>query len=139
MVTASVISGRAEVGEMVQTWLVALQLGSVLLGMLKSMVSAPGWAMRLLASWIAALRVHLTTVARGSASQLPSRAKSGVSAVELTAKVTAWAGLAVRSTQIAATTSRTRTYRALALCTHIALCNSSAIADMPLTLLALFS
>ena len=94
MLSASVIFGRAEAGEMVQTPVLALQLGSVA-AMLKWMVSSPGFWMRLLASCIAALNVHGFTLKRGSASQMPLKATSAASDVELTVMVfsafSAWA------------------------------------------------
>src|SRR5215210_7264328 len=106
MVAASVIVGKAESGEMVQTRVLALQLGSVA-GMLKLMVSAPGFWMRLLASWMAALKVHITLIF-GLASQMPLRAMSSASEVEATVKVLAWAGSAARSTPMEAATNRAR-------------------------------
>jgi hypothetical protein len=119
MVSASVIVGSAEAGEMVQMRVVALQLGFVVVGMLKLMVSAPGLEMRLLASSMAALKVH-TSLIFGLASQMPLRATSAPSDVEVTVKVLAWAGLAPRSTPREAATNKARSHKAivLALLTH---------------------
>ena len=60
--------GKAEAGEMVQTPVFALQLPG---GMLKLMVSSPGFWVRSLASAKASLRVHWDTKTRGSTSQMP--------------------------------------------------------------------
>src|SRR5215210_1571471 len=82
MVACSVMSGSTEAGLIVQTPVVALQLGSVP-GIWKLIVSTPAKA---LASWIAALKVQVTVAVR-SASQAPSpRFTSEASPVELTTK-----------------------------------------------------
>src|SRR5688572_19154325 len=82
---------------------------------------------------MAALKVHATTKTRGSASQLPSRAMSAPSDVEVTVKVLAWAGLAPRSTPTDTETNTARTHkvRVLAHPAHIAF--STAISGMLLT------
>ena len=60
--------GKAEAGEIVHTSVFALQL---LGGMLKFMVSAPGFWVMLLASSMASRRVHCDTKTRRSTSQMP--------------------------------------------------------------------
>jgi hypothetical protein len=96
-----------------------------LLGMLKTMVSAPALA---LASWMAALKVHWF------ADVIPHNPSPGLlsasSAVELTVKIAAWAGLAVSTSAINMPTDRARTKKArvLALFGHIG--SGAAIPNM---------
>src|SRR5215210_5165186 len=103
MVTGSVIF-NAEAGVMVQTLVVASQLGA-LVGILNLMASAATVAF---ASSMAALSVHWLPVLR-EVSHLPLVFLSEASPVLLTVKVVAaWAGLAVISRHAAMNAATTK-------------------------------
>src|SRR5215203_3651085 len=124
MNTGSVMGGRAVLaGEMVQILVVALQLGSLLLGMLKLIWSTSTGLLLALACWIAALRVHCSPVVEGSMSQRPSSGeKSSASLVRSTVKMlTARACGASKPTITSAARRAMPTINAVVLSPHISL------------------
>src|SRR5215203_2442902 len=124
MNTGSVMGGRAVLaGEMVQILVVALQLGSLLLGMLKLIWSTSLGLLSALACWIAALRVHCSPVVEGSMSQRPSSGeKSSASLVRSTVKVlTARACGASKPTITSAARRAMPTINTVVLSPHISL------------------